>query len=74
MSGLLQLSHTKPCKTGMEGDVSHSSCGSDPVGVWKFSLDDVKGLVCTTQVTIPPFCTVSMCVNTSVKVGLLTLI
>ena len=48
MMGLLQLSHTNPSKTGMEEEVSHSSIGSDPVEVWKFSLDNVKCLVHTT--------------------------
>ena len=68
MSRLLQLSHTNPRKTGMEEEVSHSSHRSDPVEVWKFSLDDVKGLVHTTQkVTIPPFGTVNVHAGTSVK-------
>ena len=34
----------------------------------KFQLDDVKGLVCTTQkVTIPPFSTINVQANTSVR-------
>ena len=49
---------------GKEEEASHSS----PVEVQKFSLDDVRGPVCTTQkVTIPPFDTVSVHANTSVK-------
>ena len=36
--------------------------------VWKFQLDDVKGPVCITQkVTIPPFSTVNVQANTSVR-------
>ena len=42
--------------------------GSDSVEVQKFSLNNVKGPVCTTQkVTIPPFGTVTVHANTSVK-------
>ena len=68
ISGSLQLSHINPSKTGMEKEVSHSSPGGDPVEVQKFSLNDVKGHICTTQkVTIPPFSTVSVHANTSVK-------
>ena len=68
MSGFLHLSYTNPSKTGMEEVVSHSSIGSHPVEVQKFSLDDVKGPVHTTQkVTIPPFGTISVHANTSVK-------
>ena len=38
------------------------------MAVWKFSLNDVKGPVCTTQkVTILPFGTVNVRANTSVK-------
>ena len=38
------------------------------VEVQKFQLNDVKGLVCTTQkVTIPPFSTINRWANTSVK-------
>ena len=68
MLGLLQLSHTNPSKIGMEEEISHSPIESDPVEEQKFSLDDVKGLVCTTQkVTILPFSTVNVHANTSVK-------
>ena len=53
---------------GKEEEVSHSSPGGDPVEVWKFSLYDTRDSVCITQkVTIPPFGTVSVCANTSVK-------
>ena len=46
----------------MEEEVSHSSPGSDPLEVRKFSLDDVKGPVCTTwKVTVLPFGTVNVC-------------
>ena len=52
----------------MEEEVSHFSIGSDPVEVQKFSLGDIKGLVCMTQnVTILPFGTISVHANTSVK-------
>ena len=45
-----------------------SSQEGDPLEVWKFSLDDVKGPVHTTQkVTIPSFDTVNVCTSTSVK-------
>ena len=68
MSGLLQLSHKNSSKMGKEEEVSHSSPGSDPVEVQKFSLDDVSGPVCTTQkVTILLFGTVSVHPITSVK-------
>ena len=50
MSGLLQLSRTNVSTTGVEEEVS------DPVEVWKFHLDDIKGPVHTTQkVTLLPF-------------------
>ena len=42
--------------------------GSDPVEVWKYQLDGVKGAVCTTQkVTIPPFQTINIKGNAGVK-------
>ena len=54
MLGSLQLSSGTSDKNRQEGD---------PVEVQKFSLDDVKGSVCTTQyVTILPFRTVNVCV------------
>ena len=62
MSGSLQLTHTNKV------ELSHSSPESDPVEVQKFCLDDVRGPVHTTQkVTILPFSTISVHVNTSVK-------
>ena len=68
MSGLLQLSYINSSKTGKEEEVSHFSPGSDPAEVWKFSLDDIRGPVCTTQkVTIPLFGTASVHANLSVK-------
>ena len=68
MSGSLQLPHITSSKMGKEEEVSHSSPGSHPVEVQKFSLDDVRGPVCTTQkVTIPPVGTVSVHANTSFK-------
>ena len=48
--------------------IENSSRESDPVEVWKFQLDGVKGIVCTTQkVTIPPFQTLNIKANASVK-------
>ena len=48
--------------------VSHSSPRGDPVEVRRFCLNNVRGPVCTTQkVTIPPFSTVSVHANSSVK-------
>ena len=68
MSGPLQLSHTNSSRTGVDVEVSHSSPESDPMKVWKFCLDDLKGPVHTTQkVTIPLFSTVSVHANTSIK-------
>ena len=64
MSGLLQLSHSsseKLAKQNLPGE-------SDPVEVWKYQLDGVKGAVCTTQkVTIPPFQTMTLKGNAGVK-------
>ena len=68
MSGSLQLPHTSSNKTRLEKEVSHSSLSDDPLEVRKFCLDDVRGPVHTTQkVTIPPFSTVSVHANSSVK-------
>ena len=68
MSGSLQLTPTSSDKTRMEEEVGHSSQSGDPVEVRKFCLSDVRGPVCTTQkVTIPPFSTVSVHANSSVK-------
>ena len=68
MYGSLQLTHTSSDKTGMEEEVGHSSPKGDPMEVRKFCPNDVRGLVCTTQkVNIPPFNTVSVHANSSVK-------
>ena len=45
MSGLLQLS----CSSSEKLKVENSSREKDPVEVWKYQLDGVKGAVCTTQ-------------------------
>ena len=70
MSGLLQLPHTGQNGTrdqGAKGGV-HSSLGVDTLRLKEFCLDDVQGPVCTTwRVTIPPFGTVSIHSNTSVR-------
>ena len=68
MMGSLQLSHTNLNKSGVEEEVSYPSQSSDPVEVRKFCLKDVRGPVHTTpKVTIPPFGTVSVHVNSSIK-------
>ena len=68
MSGSLQLCHTSSNETGVEKEVSHSSPRGDPMELRRFCLSDVRGLVCTTwKVTIPPFSTVSVHANSSVK-------
>ena len=68
MSGLLQLPHTSSNKTGVEKEVCHSSHRDDPMEVRKFCLNNVRGPVHITQkVTIPPFSTVSVHANSSVK-------
>ena len=63
MSGLLQLSRSSSEKLKME----NLSGENDPVEVWKYQLDGVKGAVHTTQVTIPPFQTISIKGNAGVK-------
>ena len=68
MSGLLQLSSCSSDKSKMTKGATSSSEESDPVEAWKFQLNDVKGLVHTTQkVTILPFGTVNVQANTSVR-------
>ena len=68
MSKSLQLSHSGSDKSEIGEGAKCSSQRSDPVEVQKFWLDDVKGLVCTTQkVTILPFGTINVWVNTSVR-------
>ena len=65
-SGPLQLSYTN--KTGVEKEAIHSSPGIDTIDVKEFCLDNVQGPVHTTQRgTIPPFGTVSVHSNTSVR-------
>ena len=68
ISGSLQLPHGSPDKNSVEEGAKHSSQEVDPVEVWKFSLDDIKGLVHTMQnVTILPFGMVNVHASTSVK-------
>ena len=68
MSGLLQLSCASSDKNRVEEEAKCSSQEGDPMEVQRFCLDDVRGLVCTTQkATIPPFSMVSMHANSSVK-------
>ena len=68
MSGSLQLSCNCSHKNSIAEVAKCSSQEGDPVEVWKFSLDDIKGLICTTQkVTILPFSTVNVPASTSVK-------
>ena len=64
MSGSLQLSHSSSEKLAMQ----NLSGECDPVEVWKYQLDGVKGAVCTTQrVTIPLFQTITVKGNAGVK-------
>ena len=64
MSGLLQLSHSSSEKLKLENLYGEN----DPVEVWKYQLDGVKGAVRTIQkVTIPPFQTVNIKANAGVK-------
>ena len=68
MSGSLQLPHMGSNRTRVEKEVIHSSPRVDTVEVKEFCLDNIRGPVHTTQkVTIPPFSTVSMHTNTSVR-------
>ena len=68
MSGSLQLAHTSSNKTGVEGEVRHSSPRYDPMEVRKFCLNNIRGPVQTTwKVIIPMFSTVSVHMNSSVK-------
>ena len=68
MSGLLQLPHMGSNRTGMVKEVIHSSLKSDTMEVKEFCQDNVRGPACTTQkVTIPPFSTISVHTNTSVR-------
>ena len=64
MSGSLQLSRSDSEKLTEQ----NSSGESDPVEVWKYQLDGVKGAVHTTQkVTIPPFQTLTLKGSTGIK-------
>ena len=68
MSGLLHLSHVSSDKNRIGEEAKCSSPAGDPMEVWRFCLDDVRGLVHTTQkVTIPPFSMVSIHANSIVK-------
>ena len=68
MLGSLQLSYSSSEKSEMTKGATSSSQQGDTVDVQKFWLNDVKGLVCTTQkVTIHPFSTINVWANTSVK-------
>ena len=68
ISGSLQLSCSSSDKSEMTKGITSSSQQDDTVEVQKFQLNDVKGLVHTTQkVTIHPFSTVNVWANTSVK-------
>ena len=68
MPGSLQLSCASSDKNRVEVEAKPSSQEGDPMEVWRFCLDDVRGLVHTTRkVTILPFSTVSVHANSSVK-------
>ena len=68
MSGSLQLSCSSSGKCKVARGATSSFQQGGTVEVWKFQLSDIKGLVCTTQkVTIPPFSTINIWANTSVK-------
>ena len=68
MSGSLQLPHTTSKEGGEFGKEVTPSPSSDPVASRGFCLDDVWGLVLTTQkVTISPFGTVNIHRHTGVQ-------
>ena len=68
MSGSLHLPHTSSNATGVEKEVIHSSLRGDPMEVREFCLNNIRGSVHTTwKVTIPPFSTISVHANSSVK-------
>ena len=68
MSASLQLSYSGSGKSEMREGANYSPRKSDSVEVQKFRLDGVKGLVHTTQkFTIPPFSTINVQANTSVR-------
>ena len=68
LSGSLQLSCSSSDKSKPGEKIENFSWENDPVEVWKSQLAAVKGAVHTTQkVTIPPFHTVNVRTNASVK-------
>ena len=68
MLGSLQLSGSSSDKSEVKKGATSFSQQGDTVEVWKFQLNDIKSSVCTTQkVTIPPFSTINVWANTSVK-------
>ena len=68
MLGSLQLSCTSSGESKMREGANYSPWMSDSVELQKFWLDDVKGSVCITQkITIPPFGTINVWANTSVR-------
>ena len=68
MSGLLQLPHKNSNTTDMEKEVIHSSQKCDPWRSGNSALMMSKDPVHTTQeITIPPFSTINMHTNISVK-------
>ena len=68
MSGSLQLSCSSSGKCEVTAGAASSFQQGGTMEVWKFQLNDIKGLVHTTQkVTIPPFSTINIWANTSVK-------
>ena len=68
MLGSLHLSCSSSDKPKKGEELKNFSWENDPVEVQKSKFDGVKGAVCTTQkVTIPPFHTVNIKANASVK-------
>ena len=68
MAELLQLSHDTSDKNKVEEGAKCSSQEGDPMEMWRFCLEDVMDLVCSTwKVTILPFSIVSVHANSSVK-------
>ena len=68
MLGSLQLSCSSSGQSKVTAGAASSFEQGGTVEVQKFWLNDIKGLVCTTQkVTIPPFSMVNIWANTSVK-------
>ena len=68
MLGSLQLSHSNSDKIKSGEKIGSFSWESDPVEVQNSQLDGVKGAIHTTQkVTTPPFHTVNIKANASVK-------